>query len=65
MQARDDALCNLFDLDIADAAGNIQVDADRRGEQADGQVHDHNGAQVDGVNAQLQRDGGANSGVKM
>ena len=51
----DDALGDLLNLDIADAAGDIQVDAHRRREQAHGQVHDHHGAEMDGVNAQLQR----------
>ena len=37
-QAGNDPLGDLLDLDIADAAGNIQVDADRRCKEADGKI---------------------------
>ena len=43
-QTGDNALGDFLNLDVADTAGHVQVDAHGRREQPDGEVHNHDDA---------------------
>ena len=51
-QQGDDGSGDLLEIHIGHAAGHVEVDAHGRGEQADGEVHDHDHAQMDHVHTQ-------------
>ena len=47
------ALADFLNFDVSNTTGHVQIHAHGRREQANGQVHNHDHAQVDGMDAHL------------